>query len=189
MINKRVFITQNNISVLDFLANKGIKVNSSCAGRGTCKLCSVKILSGNFIYNGKSVSINSCVPACKTFGQGVVEVTLKPQTSILDYWNNITISNVNKCVIGIDIGSTTIVAVKFSNGKILDVKKELNPQSVHGFGADVITRIAKSQDKENFEELCSLLNDCVDYLISSLDIKDVSAITIAGSNGNLVNFI
>ena len=181
MTIKRVFITQKNLSVLEYLYTKGIKINSSCSGRGTCKLCSIKVISGNFLFNGKVVLLNSSVPACKTYGCGVVEVALKEDNPILDYWDNVNMPNINKCVIGVDIGSTTIVAIKFFQGKILATSKVSNPQALHGFGHDVITRIANCQKEESFKELCLLLNNCVDQLITSLGIEDVSAIGIAGN--------
>jgi uncharacterized 2Fe-2S/4Fe-4S cluster protein (DUF4445 family) len=181
MITKRVLVNQKNISVLEFLASKNIIINSSCNGRGVCKLCNVKIISGNFLYNEKVVLLNSSVPACKTFGQGVVEITLKETTPILDYWTNINMPISNKCVIGIDIGSTTIVAAKFFQGKILATQKLPNPQAIYGFGNDVITRIAHCNKEESFLKQASLLQNTIDEVINNLTIDNVSSIGIAGN--------
>lgn len=97
--------------------------------------------------------------------------------------------------VAIDIGTTTIAAylIDLESGQELDVETVLNPQRI--YGADVITRIAFTQEApEGLAQLHRLLIDEVNGLLerfcrrNGLSSQQIYEITVAG-NPTMLHFL
>ena len=153
-----------------------------CNLRGICGKCRVKLLSGLWLVDGKPVKAPADVLSCRTRllgDSGEVEYSPHPAIrSILADWDLTSPMPVSAdAVIGIDLGTTTLAAVKLHNGRLVARATAMNPQAV--FGADVISRIAAAG--EHLEQLSAMLRTAVDGLLDKLDMHGVKRIAVAGN--------
>ncbi len=71
-----------NTSLLDAARKAGIYIRSLCGGRGSCKKCLVKLVSGEFKYDPDSV-VGDLVLACRTYCRGdICQVFIPPETRL-----------------------------------------------------------------------------------------------------------
>ena len=148
----RLEIHDKTTVLAEQLRRCGVPLDMRCNGRGTCGRCSVRLLSGRWLENGVEVASPAEALACRTrllSDAGVVEI---PSTSCIpsddgqfaDAWQNLEPMPVqDKVVIGIDIGTTTLVAAALCNGKIIARKVAFNPQA--RFGDNVMSRISAAE--------------------------------------------
>ena len=174
-------LVQKGVSLHNALANAGCLILSPCGGKGICKKCKVKLVSGSVddTVADKDGYIFSCKAKLKeditleipnNIGQGL-DVVLKPKT----------IEENNGYGVAIDIGTTTIAAciVDLHNGNVLNRVSCLNPQ--HIYGADVLSRIQSSNDG-NLSNLQNLVLIKLRELIRILSCdNDIEAIYISAN--------
>ena len=137
-------------SLADLLEAQGCPLDLRCGGNGSCGRCRVQLLSGTYRIDGEEVSVSPpgiSAKACRTVltsENGCVEV---PETSyrslssgsILADWTGAPLARISAPVIGVDIGTTTVAAVKLVDGRITARASAFNEQS--RFGDNVISRI------------------------------------------------
>lgn len=174
-------ITQHDI-LARLLQQEADAPHFPCNLRGVCGKCRVKLLAGIWLVDGKTVNAPAEVLSCRTrllSACGEVEFFPQPEIrSILADWDlTEPLPDTPDAVVGIDLGTTTLAAVKLCRGKIVDRATSMNPQSV--FGADVVSRIAAAG--EHLPQLAELLRNAVDALLDKLDLHGVKRIAVAGN--------
>lgn len=159
--NKTIKINASRGSLLsDVLAHSGFAVTASCGGRGICKKCSVKLLSGSF--DAESPDENSLVRSCRAVitGDAVIECGFSYGEAFAD----IPVSEAKLQGAGgvaVDIGTTTLAAAFVKPDGSTEYASALNPQST--YGADVVNRITACTNGQ-----LETLRDCVRAAVNSL---------------------
>lgn len=139
----------------DYLTENGIKISAPCGGRGVCKKCLVKVVSGGFVsaVNGEELApdengnILACQAVCTSGGAEIAADEIAG--------DGLTCSGAayeehgdNGAAYGIalDIGTTTLASalVNLESGKVAATASCLNPQQ--SYGADVISRIEAAKN-------------------------------------------
>lgn len=161
--------------LIKYLTDNGFKVRADCGGKGRCKKCGVRVISGSFI---DSVTKNALIPdekdiilSCRAVCDGnPAEIELE-NTNTHNTSSKYSIEayvNTEYLAAAFDIGTTTLEAalVDKRDCKIIIKERRLNPQS--SWGADVISRIQACVDGN-----LALLRDAVrgemnDMLMSML---------------------
>ena len=148
----RLEIHDKTTVLAEQLRKRGVPLDMRCDGHGTCGRCRVRLLSGQWLENGMPVDAPAEALACRTrllSDAGAVEV---PDSSCLpkndglfaDAWQNLEPMPVlDKVVIGIDIGTTTLAAAALCNGNIIARETCFNPQA--RFGDNVMSRISAAE--------------------------------------------
>ena len=175
----------------DYLTENGIKISAPCGGRGVCKKCLVKVVSGGFVsaVNGEELSpdengnILACQAVCTSGG---AEITADEISG-----DGLTCSGAayeeredNGAAYGIalDIGTTTLASalVNLESGKVAATASCLNPQQ--SYGADVISRIEAAKNGK-LSAMQSCLVKAVCGLIEKLVPNDceIKALAAAGN--------
>lgn len=158
-----------------------------CGGRGTCGRCRVLLLSGQWKVNGRLVAAPGEALACHTwlYGEsGEVEV---PENAlhqaagqVQDEWRGRELPFSEDSVIAVDIGTTTVAAVKIREGRIVGRTSCFNSQN--RFGDNVITRINHAGfSAASLKELREAAADSVGKLLDELGMEDAARIAIAGN--------
>ena len=168
------------------LAALGCALDLRCAGNGTCGRCKVTLLSGAWRVAGADVETPSIALACQTVlqgGAGVVDVpdaSLAPAAGgrILADWRGIALPEAEGDVVAVDIGTTTIAAVRIKNGRAVARASCYNSQS--RLGDNVITRIQLASNGR-LGELRKLVLDDVAKLLAEVGSDGVERIAIAGN--------
>lgn len=165
----------------EFISGAGHLHNTPCGGRGVCRRCTVKLVSGEWLCGDKKVIAPAEVLSCQTRlagAEGVVEfIPQSPTGGIADEWLNTIFPAGAGCVIGVDIGTTTVAAVKYSGGRRVDGCGVLNPQV--RFGDNSISRIAAAP--QHLAEMRTIIREAVENLLLELGVDDVCRIGIAGN--------
>lgn len=165
----------------EIISGAGHLHNTPCGGRGVCRRCQVKLVSGEWLCGDRKVSAPAEVLSCQTRlagAEGVVEFTPQaPSEGIADEWYNIIPPAGKECVIGVDIGTTTVAAVKYHGGRRIAGCGALNPQV--RFGDNSISRIAASP--QYLSEMQAIIREAVEKLLLELGVDDVCRIGIAGN--------
>lgn len=178
-------------SLADLLEAQGCPLDLRCGGNGSCGRCRVQLLSGTYRIDGEEVSVSPpgiSAKACRTVltsENGCVEV---PETSyrslssgsILADWTGAPLARISAPVIGVDIGTTTVAAVKLVDGRITARASAFNEQS--RFGDNVISRIVHAgSSPEALEEERKAVADTINKLLAELDGSDCIRIAVAGN--------
>ena len=137
----------NGKTLLEVLSKYGFKIKADCAGRGKCKKCKVRIVSGSFmdidtkkeILQDKNGYILSCRALCGK-DPAVVELDDALEYKFKENLSGDNYSPTDICA-AFDIGTTTLEAVLIDTitGKIVLRERSINPQI--NWGADVVSRI------------------------------------------------
>ena len=173
-------------SLADQLQDAGVALDTRCGGRGTCARCHVKLLSGHWRVDGASVEVPCTVAACRTIlvsDTGEVNV---PESSLVgskgrisDEWQlTMRLPNTRETVVAVDLGTTTIVAIKIQGGSVVGKASCFNPQRI--FGDNVITRISYAASGK-LAELQRTVQDAIKGLLLELDALDAKRIAVAGN--------
>ena len=177
-------------SLADLLETQGSPLDLRCGGNGTCGRCRVQLLSGTYRIDGEEISVSPpgiSAKACRTVltsENGCVEVPESSRRSvsgsILADWTGTPPPHIPEPVIGIDIGTTTVAAVKLVNGTIAARASAFNGQS--RFGDNVISRIVHAgSSPEALEEERKAVADTINELLAELDASDCVRIAVAGN--------
>ncbi len=177
-------------TLADLLEAQGCPLDLRCGGNGSCGRCRVQLLSGTYRIDGKQISVSPpgiFAKACRTVLEsenGSVEIPDSSQRSsagnILAEWTGAPPPRVQAPVIGIDIGTTTVAAVKLVNGTIAARASAFNEQS--RFGDNVISRIVHAgSSPEALEEERKAVTNTISRLLAELDASDCVRIAVAGN--------
>ena len=169
------------------LAAAGYPLDLRCGGRGICGRCRVKLCAGEWEVDGKAVAVPVEANACRTRLTGARGEVDVPDRSlavrhgqVTSAWRGRTLPESRECVIAVDLGTTTIAAVKLCNGEIVGEATCFNRQS--RFGDNVITRINHAGTSPGgLEALRLAAVESINELLDQLDAAGVVRIALAGN--------
>ncbi len=160
--------------LIDILYEYGVEF--PCGGKGICGRCRVKVLEGYLAHtknHRKRLTelglFEDFHLACLSAVSGDVTLEVEQyKTFILADNTNFEFTPREGYGIAIDLGTTTIVVqlLDLSNGKVLNVKTEVNPQA--RFGTDIISRIAFALNNKGLEKLQKVIRKTISRLIHSI---------------------
>ena len=182
-------------TLLEAAGQAGIFLTAPCAGKGTCRKCTVLVHpSGQPLL------------ACQHRVEGDMTVVVPPESrfyehKILDhgipageqihptiYRKYSALAGTGPILgVAVDIGTTTVVAklLDMVTGRCLATQAMLNPQTC--FGDDVVSRISYAQSEEHLAQLHNVIVECINALIRRLCRRasaDASSIYEASIVGN-----
>ena len=163
------------------LAAKGAAQDLRCGGRGVCGRCRVKLLEGEWESDGKRAGVPGYALSCRTkllSERGVVEaesVCARDSTSVK--WKTSPMPVSESAVIGIDIGTTTLAAVKVVRGEVAASAGSFNPQ--YRYGDNVLSRINAAAS--DLEGLRRCVTDACFALAERLGLEGVPRVAVSGN--------
>lgn len=158
----------------------GIRQDAPCGGHGKCGKCKVWIKGKEAlacrtqVWEDVIVTVNGELQEGEILSQGIdSQFVLHPVKE-------------GSCHIGVDIGTTTVVAYLLdgTKGEILDTESMLNPQ--FPYGADVISRIQAAAGGKLLE-LSRLIREGVWHLIQELcrkrriSLQDIGTVAVVAN--------
>ena len=168
----------------EFLRRTGRGLPGDCGENRGCGKCSVRLLSGLWESGGKVLRAPCSAVPCVTKLQsciGSIEVPETPSGApkVSADWEHVPVPlpRNEEPVIAVDMGTTTLAAVRIEKGRIAASGTALNGQCA--FGDNVMTRIARA--REAFGELRAALLDSIGSLLEKLEIKSARRIAVAGT--------
>ncbi len=167
----------------EFLRRTGRGLPGDCGENRGCGKCSVQLLTGLWESGGKVLRAPCAAVPCVTKLKSCIGSIGVPETpsaapKVSADWDHAAPLPRNEApVIAVDMGTTTLAAVRIEEGRITASGTALNGQCA--FGDNVMTRIARSG--ESFGELRNALLDSVGLLLEKLDIKSARHIAVAGN--------
>ncbi|MBQ6352822.1 MAG: DUF4445 domain-containing protein, partial [Lentisphaeria bacterium] len=167
------------------LRAKGFHLDLRCCGHGRCGGCRVKLVSGEWECNGVPAFPPETVPACRTRligGRGVVEIPERSVATVPERLPGcafIPLPDTPETVIAVDLGSTTLEAVKIRSGKVIGSAGAFNRQI--RYGDNVVTRIAHAARPNGARELQNAVIDSLRELLEELDADGVDRIAVSGN--------
>ncbi len=173
----RIIKANRNALLSEVLSDNGIAVPAVCAGYGSCRKCSVKLISGEF--EGEAPDFNGMIRSCKAriSTDAVIGIDFSSGSGLTESKINADLKK-GSSGIAVDIGTTTVAVSLLSEDGSTKSVSALNPQS--SFGADVISRI-DACSKGNLNKLTLLIRNCVNELISKLTTDKVNEIIVSGN--------
>lgn len=179
--NMRVIVEKSDLLLSEILAKGKYMPDMRCGGNGTCGRCLVTLVSGIWESEGKIVNAPAEALACRTkllSESGEVDLIPMPGNGkISAEWKASPLPARPETVIAVDIGTTTIAAVKIRNGEVIAKDGGFNQQSK--YGDNVVTRIHYAGT-----DLAGLQNTVLDSirpLLLELGTEDVCRIAVAGN--------
>jgi len=176
---------QQGLTLAQQLEATGVALDLRCGGQGTCGRCRVRLIEGALLLDGRPVAAQADVPACRArlgSGTAIVDVpaaALAPANGrIAAGWQCVPLPRTPETVIAVDIGTTTLAAVKVRQGEVLAIAGCYNPQS--RFGDNVITRIMNAADG-GLARMQAAVLDATRGLLETLGLEGVQRIAIAGN--------
>ena len=175
-------VTTNEI-LSEFLRRTGRGLPGDCGKNRGCGKCSVRLLSGLWVSGGKLLRAPCAAVPCVTrlescIGSVEVPEQASPAPKVSADWDHAAPLPRNEApVIAVDMGTTTLAAVRIEAGRITASETALNGQC--SFGDNVMTRIARSG--EAFDELRRALLDSISTLLEKLEIESARRIAVAGN--------
>lgn len=168
----------------EFLRRTGRGLPGDCGENRGCGKCSVELLSGLWESGGKLLRAPCSAVPCVTKLKsciGSIEVPEIPSGApkVSADWDHVSapLPRNEAPVIAVDMGTTTLAAVRIEEGRITASETALNGQCA--FGDNVMTRIARSG--EEFGELRAALRDSVGTLLEKLGVESARRIAAAGN--------
>lgn len=186
----RIHIHNTGKPVSAILEERGMPLDTRCGGNGTCGRCRIALLSGRWSVRGSIVDVAGppvSATACNTLllrATGDIDVpgsSLAPHNGIIDSdWTARPLPPSEETVVAVDVGTTTLAAVKLRDGHVLAKASGFNPQSQ--YGDNVISRINHaSQSENNLRELQSEVVSSVNGLIDELDAHNAARVAVSGN--------
>lgn len=213
--NMRIRIENSGIFLYDALKDMGITLNASCAGKGTCGACKIRVLQGKLPVTTKDRQFLSREQleegwrlACQAYLEESCEIFV-PEENFAAVTNEecgnteFVQSDDSSCQfigkdtcpkaygIAIDLGTTTLAYELFSleDAKTCRLHFSTNPQRV--YGADVVSRMEQSDNgrKELLKNiLIRELREQIGLLIEGINLESIRKIGISG-NTAMVHFL
>ncbi|MDD5327149.1 MAG: ASKHA domain-containing protein [Phycisphaerae bacterium] len=177
--------------LLEAAGQAGIILNAVCGGKGTCKKCMVNLAPDGravlaCLYRIDSDLTVTIPPSSRLFEHKILTEGITPQTEIRpDIYEKYPAGKI--LGVAVDIGTTTVVAklIDMTDGKILAIEAELNPQT--RFGDDSISRINYAQTDAKLTELHKIIIDCINGLTAklcsraSIDAEQIYEMCVVGN--------
>ena len=167
------------------LAALGVPLDLRCGGRGTCGRCRVTLLAGEWRVDGRPAAAPCEALACRAVlvsETGNVDVPESARAGrngrVAAEWRGDPLPRTPETVLAVDIGTTTLAAVKIRQGEILGTASCFNPQS--RFGDNVIARIVQAADG-GLDDLQADVLGAVRGLLEALDPGDARRVAVAGN--------
>jgi len=167
----------------EFLRRTGRGLPGDCGENRGCGKCSVQLLSGLWESGGKVLRAPCAAVPCVTklkscIGSIEIPETLSGAPKVSADWDHAApLPRNEEPVIAVDMGTTTLAAVRIEEGRIAASETALNGQCA--FGDNVMTRIARSG--ESFDELRKALLDSIGLLLEKLECKSARRVAVAGN--------
>lgn len=176
----RLFVNGHE-NLARLLGHAGHAPDLRCGGRGICARCGVRLLSGEWEVDGRNVTAPADALSCRTrLLSESGEVEFVPSASsgkAAADWDTRPLPESPGRVIAVDIGTTTIAAVKICDGKVLRSAGCFNAQS--RYGDNVVTRINWAATDLN--GLRDTVRESVARLLGELGLDGVERIAVAGN--------
>ncbi len=185
---KLVIQSQKGKTLARQLADIGFPLDLRCGGRGVCGGCRVTLLSGSYRTPAGRVEVTRPTPvnACQASLLGdsgeleIPEVLLRGKGRILSGWDTHPLPDSPDTVVAVDLGTTTVAAVKLCRGEVVAEAGAVNRQS--RFGADVLSRIVHaSKSPEQLDELRQAAVDSLNEVLDALGSGEVQRIGVAAN--------
>lgn len=151
-------------------------VEFPCGGRGRCRGCRVKVLSGSLPVTPEEQRLlepSELAEGWRLGCRGRVEEDLtleiaQWETTVLADSTTFEFTPGEGLGVTVDIGTTTLVAqlLDLETGQVLGVRAGLNPQARHG--SDLMTRIHYAVDSQGRQKLEELIRSEVGDMVRSL---------------------
>lgn len=151
-------------------------VEFPCGGEGSCGQCRVKVLAGDLALNDVQRAALSADEirqgwrlACQCRVESAVTLEINQWTmAILGDKRRVKARFREGYGVAVDVGTTTLVAelVDLSDGRVLGVKADLNPQA--RYGADIMSRIEYATRRDGLRRLQALIREKIGLLIRDL---------------------
>ena len=188
MNEKNYDITENSRLLSDVLADEGVRLDLRCGGHGACGRCRVTLVTGRWTVAGRLVEAPAEANACQTMLASESGRISIPESSLLqnatagtalETWNGCApMPACPQVTIGFDIGTTTLAAAAFQNGRCLGTASCYNPQAA--FGDNVMARISAA--KTHFGEMRECLLVAMRGLMGELALEMPPArVAVAGN--------
>lgn len=178
---RRITIHESSKLLSEVLSDSGHAPDLRCGGRGTCGRCKVLLISGEWLVGEQRVTAPAAALACRTrllSESGEVEYTSVHRTGhVASDWKAEPLPVTEECVIGVDIGTTTIAATKLHRGRIVAQAGCFNLQSK--YGDNVVTRIARAAT--DLAGLREAVHESVGKVLDELGLDGVARIAVAGN--------
>lgn len=168
----------------------GVILDMGCDGNGRCGRCKVSLTDGKWEIDGKNVQITGkpvSALACRTRLLSHTGKVSIPHSSLTtaqgqfsDSWHTRPLPESQGIAAAIDIGTTTIAAVKLTNGKVTARASTFNSQN--RYGDNVLSRISHASTAKGLEELRAAVVSDINSLLRQLgDTEHTAVIAVAGN--------
>jgi uncharacterized 2Fe-2S/4Fe-4S cluster protein (DUF4445 family) len=177
----------------DLLFANGVEF--PCGGRGKCKRCRVRVLSGKLTPTEEERQILGDADveagwrlACRARVEGPVKLDVAQwETTILTDESVFEFTPSSGLGVAVDLGTTTLVAqlLDLATGRVLAVRTALNPQAA--YGADVMSRVELAVAGGGAAKLRDLIRDEIGRMVGelaeghALDHRKVRDVVIVGN--------
>ncbi len=169
----------------DFLFEAGVEF--PCGGRGRCKGCKVKVVSGSLPTSEEDRArlhptelAEGWRLACRAYAEMDLRIDLAQwEAPILTDDSTFTFTPRKGLGVAIDVGTTTIVAqlLALQTGHVLAVRTALNAQARHG--ADIMSRVEFAILDQGQLVLEKLIRDQIGRLVTDLTASvDIDALAV-----------
>ncbi|NLE40723.1 MAG: DUF4445 domain-containing protein [Lentisphaerae bacterium] len=183
----RLFISERGRPLSAILAERGASLDTRCGGAGTCGRCRVSLLSGRWDVAGRAADAPLAANACQArllSDSGEIDVpesSFAPRNGrIAAEWNAPPLPATPETVAAVDVGTTTVAAVKIRDGAVVATASAFNAQS--RFGDNVIARIHHAGGSAaQLAELQSAIAETINALLAEIGAEDAVRIAVAGN--------
>lgn len=181
-------------TVLDAAREAGVELDATCAGRGTCGTCAVRVLSGKLDASGPTERAaltgagDDVRLAC--LARVVSQVTVRPLVPVMlpGADEDGAVSNEPAdgppLAAGVDLGTTSVAAVVVDPGTGREVGRATVRNRQRSFGADVLSRLSAARDGHGE----ALRNRAAESVAEALDaaggaaVRRIESLVIAGNS-------
>ena len=204
-INGKETFFEKRTLLAEALKSAGFSVPLYCSGRGVCKRCAV-YANGELserTESEKELPVGVRL-ACKTYAEGDCEISVSEGKSLpVLCFEKLPPHEAEKgFAVAVDVGTTTLAAVRLRDGRAVDFRCTQNPHV--SLGADVLTRTgANGEDLRNaikdltedffntasVTRLCICANTAMLYLLTGNDTSPLktSPFTVSEHFGKYVD--
>lgn len=181
-------------SILQVLVRNHLVLEAPCGGNGTCGKCTIQLVSGKLSVTEADTRTltreqleSGLRLACRAYPEADITVRIREQAEFKVLMSGEQSGNEQEHAaeeseygIAIDIGTTTIAMelIELHSGRTVKSIGELNQQ--RSFGADVVSRIAASNEG-NAKRLTEMIRGQLSAMIKRLEPASLNTIIIAAN--------